>query len=158
MKIRQYSNISYTRLVNREILVPLDLNNDFGLYNFRATDLFGDQRITVHSETSFFLKPKLLGFKFSPFVFVHGCLLTPERARFSKSNMYYGLGGGVRTRNENFVLGTIEFRAFYFPRSVPGNETFKISINSNIRLRFNSNYIKAPDIVQANSDYNNEVL
>jgi hypothetical protein len=67
------------------------------------------------------------------------------------------LGAGLRTRNENFVFGTIELRFIYFPRTVPGNNAFKITITTNLNFRFNSTYVTEPDIVQSNTDNNNGI-
>jgi len=79
-------------------------------------------------------------------------VLTPENKMFYKSGIYYGLGGGMRTRNENFAFGTIEFRFAYFPRSDAMANKFKFVIYTNLRFKFNNSYVHAPDIVQLNSD------
>jgi len=157
LKIRQYLRLSYTRQFNRVGLDPLGINNVFGLRYFNLDSASADQRISLHTETFLFLKYKLLGFKFAPFAFGDVALLTPEYKSFSKSKFYYGLGGGVRIRNENVVFGTIELRFIYFPRKSKQNNAFKFTLNTSIRFRYNNNYVKAPDIIQLNSDYNNNI-
>jgi hypothetical protein len=101
-----------------------------------------------------FLKYKILGFKFSPFAYTDFSFITPEHEPFSQSNLFYSLGGGVRTRNENFVFGTIELLVAYFPRKATQSESFKIQTNINIQFKYNSTYVTAPDIVQLNTDTN----
>ncbi|WP_245975171.1 BamA/TamA family outer membrane protein [Deminuibacter soli] len=157
VKIRQYVRLSYTRLFNRTTFDPLKINNPFGLRFFPSDSIAGDRRLSLHSETSFFLKYKLLGFQFAPFVYGDASLLTPERTPIKKSDLYYGIGGGVRTRNNNLVFNTFELRFIYFPRRVDNVQTFKISINSDIRFRFNNTYLRPPDIVQLNSDNGNYI-
>jgi hypothetical protein len=157
LKIRQYMRLSYTRLFNRVGLDPIGINNAFGLRYFSLDSTGGDQRISLHTETFFFLKYKLLGFKFAPFLFGDVALLTPENESFSKSGFYWGLGGGIRMRNENLVFGTIELRFIYFPRKSQ-NTGFKLTVNTNLRFRYNSTYVKAPDIIQLNSDLNNNIF
>jgi hypothetical protein len=103
-----------------------------------------------------FLKYKLLGFKFAPFVFADATFLTPQQ-NFSKSDAYYGIGWGVRTRNENLVFGTIEARMVYFPRNVPQNNRFKILTTINLQFRYNTTYVNKPDIVQLNVDPYNTI-
>ncbi len=154
LKIRQYFNVSYTKLFNRVGLDPLRIDNVFGIRYFSSDSVLGDQRISFHTETSFFLKYKLLGFKFAPFAFGDFSLITPEKEPFPKSALYYSLGGGVRTRNENFVFGTIELLVAYFPRKANQSESFKIQTNINLQFKYNSNYVVAPDIVQLNTDPN----
>lgn len=158
LKLRQYIRFSYTRQFDRVALDPLRINNPFGLRYFISDSLQGDRRMSLHSETFFFLKYKAFGFQFAPFVFGDATLLTPEKTSISKSNMYYGLGGGVRTRNENLVFGTIELRAIYFPRKVENLNTFKVQINTNLRFRYNTNFVKAPDVIQLNTDDGNNIF
>ena len=158
LKIRQYINVSYTRQFNRIGIDPLTLNNVFGLRYFSGDSVYGGQRVTLHSETSFFINYKLLGFKFAPFAFGDISLLTPaDQPSFNKSSLYHGIGAGVRARNENLVFNTIEFRMVYFPRKTEQNQSFKIMVNSGLQFRFNSVYVKAPDVIFLNTDGLNSI-
>jgi hypothetical protein len=157
LKIRQYINFSFTKQFNRLGIDPLTINNVFGLRYFNGDSTFGSERITLHSETTFFINYKLLGFKFAPFAFGDLSLLTPEDAAFSKSALYHGIGAGLRGRNENLVFQTIELRFVYFPRKTEQNNSFKIVLNTGIQFRFNSTYVKAPDIVFLNTDGLNSI-
>lgn len=157
LKIRQYINLSYTRQYNRVGIDPLTINNVFGLRYFSGDSTFGDQRMTFHSETTFFLNYKLLGFKFAPFLFGDLSLLTPENEKFDKSALYHGLGAGIRARNENLVFNTIELRAVWFPRKTEQNQSFKIMLNTGIQFRYNSTYVKAPDVIFLNNDGLNSI-
>lgn len=155
IKIRQYIGLSYTRLFNRTGIDPLRIDNPFGLRYFNSDSIIGSQRVGLHTETFFFLKYKLLGFKFAPFAFSDATLLTPLNENFSKSNLYYSIGSGVRTRNENLIFETIELRFIYFPRKAVQNNSFKITFATNIRFKYNNNYVKAPSIIQLNNDNSN---
>jgi hypothetical protein len=157
VKLRQYLNISYTKQFNRLGLDPLKLNNVFGIPNFNTDSITGYQRITLHSETFMFLRYKVFGFKFAPFAFGDIAGITPENMPSNKTDFYYGIGGGVRTRNENFVFGTIEFRGAYFPRAPYGVSPFKLMINANINFKYNSSYVHAPEIIQNNNDISNSI-
>ncbi|WP_231402107.1 hypothetical protein [Panacibacter microcysteis] len=157
MKIRQYVRLSYTKQINRVGLDPLTINNPFGLRYFGSDSARGDQRISFHSETFFFLNTKIFGFKLSPFAFADAAALTPEKQNFAKTDLYYGLGSGMRIRNENLVFNTVEFRLAYFPRKI-NEEAFRITIAANIRFRYNNSYVKAPDIIQLNNDDINNIF
>ncbi|HXB44683.1 MAG TPA: hypothetical protein VNV85_11520 [Puia sp.] len=156
-KLRQYGSFSYTRLFNNIAIDPLRIDNPFGLRYFSSDSTIGQQRISLHEETFIFLKYKLFGFKFAPFAFADAALLTPPKQDFSKSQAYYGIGCGVRTRNENLVFGTIEVRLVYFPNTVPQNNTFKILTTINLQFRYNATYVHAPDIAQLNTDPTNNI-
>lgn len=157
VKIRQYLNLSYTRQFNRIGIDPLTINNVFGLRYFSGDSTFGAQRMTFHSETTFFLNYKLLGFKFAPFAFGDLSLLTPNEEPFRKSALYSGLGAGMRARNENLVFQTIELRCVWFPRRTEQNSSFKIMFNTGIQFRYNSTYVKAPDVIYLNTDGLNSI-
>lgn len=157
LKIRQYINFSFTRQFNRVGMDALTLNNPFGLRYFSGDSVIGSQRLTLHSETSFFLNFRLLGFKFAPFAFGDISLLTPEDRSFDRSSLYHGIGAGLRTRNENLVFNTIEFRMVYFPRKTEQNQSFKIMIDTGIQFRYSSIYVKAPDVVFLNNSGLNSI-
>lgn len=158
VKIRQYINFSFSRLINRVGIDPLTINNVFGLRYFTGDSTNGVQRATLHTETTFYLNYKLLGFKFAPFAFGDLSFLTPERnATLQKSSLYHGIGAGIRTRNENLVFNTIEFRMVYFPRKTLQNNSFKIMINTGIQFRYNSTFVRQPDVVFLNTDGLNSI-
>ncbi len=157
LKMRQYLRLSYTKQFNRIGLDPLGINNVFGLQYISFDSASGNQRSSLHTETIFFLKYKVLGFKFAPFVSADIALFTPEDKNTSNSGFYSGFGGGIRTRNENILFGTIELRFMYFPRKSEQHTAFKLTIVSNLRFRYSNNYVKAPDIIQVNSDFDNNI-
>ncbi|WP_018612399.1 hypothetical protein [Segetibacter koreensis] len=155
-KMRQYLQYSYTRLFNRVIYDPVQINNPLGLRNFRADTLRGSQRVSLYAESLFFAKLKLFGFQLAPFGFAAGTLLTGQDNNFKRSDIYTGLGGGLRTRNVNLIFATAEVKLIYFPRKAQNMNAFQISFNGNIRFRYNSNYVRPPDIIQLNTvDVNN---
>jgi hypothetical protein len=67
-----------------------------------------------------------------------------------KSDLFTALGGGIRTRNENLVYGTIELKAYYFPRLNGDMKSWKVELNSNIRFKYRSSFISRPDFIIAN--------
>lgn len=151
-KMRQYLKYSYTRLYNRVIYDPLRIDNSLGLNSFNADSLKGSQRASIYAETFFFARYRLFGFQLAPFVFGDGSLLTGQNNHFSKSDIFTGIGAGLRARNVNLIFATAELRAMYFPRKAQDMPSFKISFYGNIRFRYNTNYIRSPDIVRLNSE------
>ena len=150
-KIRQYINFSYTHLYNRVTYAPLRIDNYFGVRGFLSDSAYGTRRLSLQMETEFYLKFKFLGFQFAPFPYGDLTLITPQDGPYSKSALYSSVGGGVRARNENLVFETIELRAYFFPVAPTNMRGFKVVLNANVRYRYSSNYITAPDVVQLNS-------
>ncbi len=157
LKMRQYILLSYARQFNRVGREPLNLSNPFGVRYFNADSTFGYQRISLHGETITFINYRLFGFKFSPFVFGDIAMLTPENKNLIKSATYYGIGGGVRVRNENLVFGTTELRLADFPRRTKSTNMFEGTLRINIAFKYNSNYVRRPEIIQLNSDFQNDI-
>lgn len=157
LKMRHYLRVSYTKQLNRIGLDPLGIKNVFGLPYISSDSANGNQRLSLHTETIFFLRLKVLGFKFAPFVSADLALFTPEHERTAHSGFYSGFGGGMRTRNENLLFKTIELRFMYFPRKSEQHNKFKLTFTTNLLFRYNNSYVKAPDIIQVNSDYNNNI-
>lgn len=156
-KMRQYLRLSYTRQFNRAGLDALGINNVFGLQYIYSDPATGNQRSSLHTETIFFIRYKLLGFKLAPFVSADIAHFTPEQQSDKNAGYYVGLGGGMRTRNENLIFGTIELRFMYFLRWSEQHNAFKLTLLSNLRFRASFSYVKAPDIMQVNSDQNNNI-
>lgn len=147
---RVFLSSGVTLQANQVLNTPLFLNSDFGLPYFNNGTLNSDFRSTVKIESVFYNTTKVLGFRFAPFVFSDAILLKPSKHNFNRSDIFTAVGGGVRTRNENLVFGTIELKAFYFPRVNGIMKSWQIELNSNIRFRFKSSFIRRPDFIVAN--------
>jgi len=149
-KVRQYARLSYTSIVNLTVKQLLKLDNDFGVPGLRADSLLGVQRMGLHSETDIFTNWKLLGFRFAPIVFGDIAFLARQHQSIFYDKPFFGLGAGIRTRNENLIFGTIEFKGTYYPRVIQGATQFKFSITSNLRLKYTGTLVSAPSFIQYN--------
>ncbi|UAY53422.1 BamA/TamA family outer membrane protein [Ferruginibacter albus] len=110
----------------------------------------GDFRATLKPEAVFFNLKKFLGFRFAPFLFGNATMLTPTGMPVDKSVLYSAWGGGVRTRNENLVFGTMELRGYYIPRTLPGVKGWRVEVSTNLQFKFNSTFVKQPDFIIPN--------
>lgn len=147
---RFFIGTGITAQVNPALNTPLFLNSPFGLDYFNNGTLSSDLRATVKAESVFYNTTKILGFRFAPFVFADMILLKPTKLDVKHSDIFTAIGGGVRTRNENLVFGTIELKTYYFPRTNADMKPWKIEVGTNIRFRFRSNFINRPDVILAN--------
>jgi len=80
-------------------------------------------------------------------LFANGCFLIPTTENITKGEFFSSLGGGLRTRNESLIFGTMELRLNYFPRINFGMQEFRIDFKTDLRFKYNSQYIKRPDFV-----------
>lgn len=150
LKIRQGLGISYTTILNHKVILPLRIDNEFGLNRFKADSVVGTQRLGLGAETLFFIRPTLLGFHFAPIVFAEMAMMAPKNETLIKQKPYYALGTGVRTRNENLIFGTIELRLYYFPRVTEDLSHFKVTLSSNLRVKYSSGFVSAPGFIRYN--------
>lgn len=147
---RNFFSAGFTKQINPVLNQPINLNSIFGLPYFWGNPGPADLRGTIKGETVFFNMQKFWGFRMAPFVFADMSMLTPINQPFKKSSLYSSIGAGVRTRNENLTLGTIELRVYYFPKTLPGMKNFKVEIGTNIRFKYNTTFIRKPDFVIPN--------
>ena len=147
---RTFINTSITTQVNPVLNAPLFLFSDYGFRYFNNGTVNADLRATLKTESVFYNTRKLLGFRFAPFIFGDIILLKPTKLGLNKSDVYSAIGGGVRTRNENMVFGTIELRGYYFPRVNGDMKGWKVELKSEIRFKYNSSFINRPNFIIAN--------
>lgn len=129
---------------------PLFLNSEFGLPYFSNGSLNSDLRAVIKAEAVFYNTTKIAGFRLAPFLFSDVIVLKPTKLGLQHSDIFTAIGGGIRTRNENLVFGTIELKGYYFPRVNGEMKGWKVELNSSIRFKFRSSFINRPDFIMAN--------
>jgi hypothetical protein len=147
---RLFVSTGITAQANPYLNAPLYVNSSFGLPYFRNGTLDSDLRGIIKWESVFYNTKKILGFRFAPFLFTDAILLKPTKLNLNYSDIFTAVGGGVRTRNENLVFGTIELKGYWFPRVNGDMKGWKVELNSNIRFRFRSSFINRPDFIIPN--------
>jgi hypothetical protein len=150
-KQRWFITAGITTQVNKELNEPLFLESQFGLPELRnRRNIVGEVRSTLKAESVFFSPFTFINFRFAPFVFGNLCLLTPDKQELYKSDLYSSIGGGIRSRNESLIFGTLELKAHYFPRQNYFGESWRIEVNTNVKFKYNRQFIKRPEIIVAN--------
>ncbi len=147
---RNFFSFSYTKQVSPLLNEPLFLRSSFGLPYFANGTISADERATLKLEKVYYNLKKILGFRFAPFLFGDMAFLIPTGKSFNKIDGFSALGGGIRTRNENLVFGTIELKGYFFPRTTDGMKNWKVDFSTKLRFKFNNNFIKKPEFIIAN--------
>lgn len=148
--VRRIIDLDFTYVFNQRTNTLLDINNTFGLEGFRADSILGTKRLHGQYEMIFFTNWKILGFKIAPTIFGDVAFLAPKNKLIFYDKPYAGLGTGVRTRNEDLVFGTIELKFFYYPRTTEDISTFKVSVTSNLRIKYSASFVTAPSFIVYN--------
>ena len=146
---RTFISANVTAQFNTVINEPLFLQSRFAMPEFRSDSLLGGNfRSTLKAESVFFNNWSLASFRFAPFVFAHGTWLDNNTGIDKK--FFTSIGGGLRTRNESLIFGTLEFRAFYFPGRNLRNEYFRFEFATNLRFTYRTATIRKPEFIVVN--------
>ena len=148
--IRHFLSGSITQLINTYLNEPLRLSSDYGIPQLNNPELKASTRVTFNAESVLYNTWKFVGFSFAPFTFTNITFLKPIAGIFKSGDMYTAIGGGVRTRNENLVFGTIELKAFYYPRTTGTMSQWNVTLNTGLRFKYLSQLVKRPDFVVVN--------
>jgi hypothetical protein len=148
--IRHFLSGSITQLVNTVLNDPLRLSSDYGIPQLNNPDLRASTRISFNGETVLYNTWKFVGFSFAPFVFTNLSYLKTIGLSLKTGDIYGAIGGGVRTRNENLVFGTIELKAYYYPRVIGNMNKWNITFNTDLRFKYISQLIRRPDFAVVN--------
>lgn len=148
---RHFLNASISQQFNRFLDDPIRLNSIYGIeqYNSDSATL-ADTRLSIGCTSVFYNTWKLAGFSFAPFLFTNLTYLKPNNIAFAHGDGYGSFGAGIRSRNENLIFGTMEFKAAYFPRTTNGMRSWNITFTTDLQFRYNSQYVKRPDFVNLN--------
>jgi hypothetical protein len=150
-KQRSFLSAGITGQVNPVLNEPLFLESSFGLPEYRNGGIIGgDIRSTIKGETVFYSPYNFLNFRFAPFIFGNMSMITPQGASIGKSDVYSSIGAGIRTRNESLIFGTFEFKAYYFPNKNFYGDSWRLETSTNIKFKYNSQFIKRPELISVN--------
>lgn len=148
--LRHFLNGSITHLFNSFLNETLRLGSDYGIPQLSNPFIKASSRITFNAESVFYNTWKLIGFSFAPFGFTNISYLKPMGGHISEGDIYTAIGGGIRTRNENLTFGTLECKAYYYPRVTGAMNQWNITFNTGLQFRYTSQLVKKPDFVLNN--------
>ena len=109
-KLRQFVTIHYTAGIRRKAQDFIDINDANGIrgvYNFYLT---GTERFVINTESVLFTPFYLAGFRTAFLGFFDLGVLNSQRA----DNVNYGFGFGLRMKNDNLALNTIQLRLGFY--------------------------------------------
>lgn len=149
-KQRTFISVGIAKQINTILNEPLYFNSKFGLPEFRDGDVGGSLRATIKAESVFYSPWSIASFRFAPFIFGDSGLFSPYNTSLSTSNIYTTVGGGLRTRNESLIFGTLEFRGYYFLKKNFYNESYRFDISTNITFKNNTQLVSKPDFISVN--------
>jgi hypothetical protein len=149
-RYRQVINVSFAQTLKNKFNEALLINSIYGIPQLNKERINGGTRITANWESIWYNSRTFYGFKKAPFVFANLTYIRTVSEPVKNGDIYSAIGAGLRVRNENLILGTVELKGFYFPRTNLQLSPFNISLLTNIRFKYNSSLIEKPDFVAIN--------
>ena len=149
-KYRSILNFSFTQTLKNKFNEALLISSSYGIPQLNKERIYGGTRITANWESVWYNSRSFFGFRTSPFAFGNITYLRTVGQPIGNGDIYSSIGSGMRVRNENLIFGTIELKAFYFPRTNLQISPWNLSLLTNIRYKYNSSIINKPDFVQIN--------
>lgn len=147
MIVRHQSIFGYAALINQSVKRGVDIRDVNGILGFMPDSLVGFQRVTMSHEGTLFTTWKVLGFRIAPVARVDLALIKITKGLLQTQNFFSGFSLGLRARNENLILNTIEARLFYYPKTVELIDHFRFNITTNFRIRYPTNLVNKPATV-----------
>jgi hypothetical protein len=118
-RLRTFINVDYTRGFDRGEGESLSFIRDNGFSGFRNDSVGGEQRLAFGLESVLFSPIKLYGFRFAFFAFADFGYLFGTNEFVYQGVALSSIGLGVRVRNDNLILNTLQIRVGFFP-NLPG--------------------------------------
>jgi hypothetical protein len=134
-KIRTFVNLYYTRGINRYEDECLYLAGNTSVRGFSNDSLSGGTRIILSIEPVLFLHKPVAGFRFALFAFGEAGVLEWDGFREDGYYAVPAIGAGVRIRNDQLVLNTLQIRLAWYPNSPPYSEKSWIAADGLVRLK-----------------------
>lgn len=144
---RQLISLNYVGTPNPHFYEPLNINRENGIEGYRHTKVNGYQRLNLRSETTYYSRQNLLGFKFNFFASLEASQLGDEHSFILKNRVYTGFGAGCRIRNENLPLRTLKISANYFPNAPGEVSSFQLRLTTQVDLRFTNSLLRKPEFL-----------
>lgn len=147
-KSRNYVSLTYSQINNPKTQEYMKIPNSI-IPGFSSDSVFAEKRFVTHLESALYLPGQVLGFRFAPFLAVDIVALDCTIC-VSDQNIYYGLSGGIRTRNENLIFGTMELKITYIPQNEFGESKINFGFKQNLRVKNSGSFVKAPTLIKYN--------
>jgi len=134
-KMRTFVNAYYTRGFNRYTDECLYLRNSNLVRGFRNDSISGGTRLAFSLEPVLLINRAALGFRFAVFAFADYGLLVREGFFDGGYYSVAALGAGIRIRNDQLVMNTLQIRFAWYPNAPPYSQKSWITADGILRLK-----------------------
>jgi hypothetical protein len=147
-KLRNYISLTYSQINNPQTQQYMKIPNTI-IPGFSSDSVFAEKRFVTHLESQLYMPFQFVGFRFAPFLAIDIVALDCTVCA-SDQSVYYGLSGGLRTRNENLIFGTMEIKITYIPQNEFGESKINFGFKQNLRVKNSGSFVRAPSLIKYN--------
>lgn len=145
---RIFTDVQYKAGFNRYEDEFMQFTRNDGIRGLMSTELRGNQRLNLKFETVCYSPHSIFGFRFLYFTFFDAGIISNQTQPLIDNQLYTGFGAGVKIRNENLIINTIQFRLAYYP-ILPANVIPDyIQLTTVGNQRFEDFFLQKPEIIQ----------
>lgn len=134
-RIRNFINAEYTRGFDRYYDESLTFIRDDGFSGFRNDSIGNTQRLAFSFETVLFSPVDFYGFRFALFGFADAGFLFGTNQLVARGEFVSAFGLGLRIRNDNLILNTLQVRLGFFPNVPPCSITTPLIVSGEHMLK-----------------------
>jgi hypothetical protein len=134
-RVRNFVNIDYTRGFDRYTDEFLVFNTENGFSGFGNDSIGGAQRLSVGLESVLFSPVNYYGFRFAVFGFADLGFLFGTNDFVGSGDLLSAIGLGIRIRNDNLVLNTLQIRLGFYPNLPRYSDTRHLIISGEQLLK-----------------------
>ena len=149
-KIRQFIKAGYTVGIRRFAQDVINISDENGIRGLNNFFLTGRQRARLNTETVVFTPMHFIGFRVAIFGFYDFAIIGSNNEGLFKGDKYQAYGFGVRLKNDNLAINTIQLRFAYYPTVPFGADPSAFRFSSNPALGLSDFNLSTPAVLEFN--------
>ncbi|MEO9965710.1 MAG: hypothetical protein ABJF11_07980 [Reichenbachiella sp.] len=146
-KIRQFVDLTFSQALHPDEEYILSSEDHLGIRGVRSYYLRATTKLNLRLETVLFTPINLIEFRMALFGFFDYTMTKNIRNNFFDTDHFLGLGGGIRLRNDNLAVSTIQIRLGYYPSTPINAGTGLVDLSTSSHLNIRDFAFRKPEII-----------
>lgn len=147
VKLRQFVDITFSQALNPDEEYILNTESDIGIRGLRNYYLRATTKFNLRFETVVFTPINFIDFRMAFFAFFDYTATQNIRNDFFDADHFMGVGGGIRLRNDNLAISTLQLRLAYYPSTPINAAEGNIQVTNSAHLNIRDFDFRAPQII-----------
>ncbi|MEP4091669.1 hypothetical protein [Reichenbachiella sp.] len=149
-KFRQFVNLDFSQAITPDEEYILSTQDHLGIRGLTNYYLRATTRLNIKAESLLFTPINVLGFRLATFAFFDYTMTSNSRNDFFGNDSFMGYGGGIRLRNDNLAISTIQLRVGFYPSAPINTSVSTVGFSTSTQLNIRDFDFRAPEIIPFN--------